>query len=328
MRAYPVVALLGDLNADVTIQAGAVPPPGGEAHAETALSLGGSAALTARWLLALGCEVRLAAAIGEDPFGDWVRSALSQEGVLTSWLQRVQDEPTGLCFALVHPGGERTLLVSPGAARDLSWGAIPTSWLDGADWLHLSGYAWAGEKERECAERALRLARERGVPVSLDPGAVAGTLCTALDPLPAFELVLPNRREIRDLTGEGDPQRGAAQLRRRGVGSVAVKLDREGCLISVRVGEARVPAFAVDAGNTTGAGDAFNAGAIVGILSGWDPAAIGALANLLGGAAARVGGGGALPSLPDLLSLLEQAPGGSILRTWLQERWRKGDTWR
>lgn len=319
----PVVALLGDLNADVTVRVGAVPPPGGEAHVETALMVGGSAALTARWLAALGCEVRLAAAIGEDPFGDWVHSALSQEGVLTSWLQRVPDKPTGLCFALVYPGGERTLLVSPGAARDLSWGAIPPSWLDGADWLHLSGYAWVGEGEREAAERAVAGALERGIPVSLDPGAAARFLRTVLDPMPAFDLVLPNRWEVRDLTGEGDPQRGAAQLRGRGVGSVAVKLDRDGCLIASAPGVAHVPAVAVEAENTTGAGDAFNAGAIVGILMGWPAEAVGALGNFLGAAAVRRGAGGPLPTLADLQDLLDRRPGGATLGAWLGERWRK-----
>jgi len=319
----PVVALLGDLNVDVTIRVAAVPPPGGEAHAETALTLGGSAALTARWLAALGCEVRLAAAIGEDPFGDWVRSALSQEGVLTSWLQRVQDKPTGLCFALVHPDGERALLAAPGACRRLSWDAIPPTWLDGVEWLHLSGYAWAGEKEREAAEDALQTARQRSIPVSLDPGAMAASL-RDLDLAP-FQLLLPNRREIAELTGHRNVRAGTADLRCRGARWVGAKLDSEGCLVAGPRGDASVPALQVKAVNTTGAGDAFNAGAIVGILSGWEPEAIAVLANLLGGAAALAGGGGVLPSLPDLLSLLEQAPGASTLGTWLRDRWTRRD---
>lgn len=322
MTRRPVVAVLGDLNVDVVIQAEAMPPPGGEAHGETTLTLGGSAALTARWLFALGCEVRLAAAIGEDPFGDWVHSALSQEGVLTPWLQRIPDKPTGLCVALLGPSGERALIASPGACRDLAWDRISPDWLDGVEWLHLSGYAWAGEEEREAAEHAFRIARHRSIPVSLDPGARAASL-RDLDLAP-FQLLLPNRREIGDLTGHRDVRAGAAELRRRGARWVGAKLDRAGCRVAGPQGDASVPALQVKAVNTTGAGDAFNAGAIVGIHSGWDPEAIGVLANLLGGAATLAGGGGVLPSLPDLLSLLEQAPGAGTLGPWLQTRWSEG----
>lgn len=317
----PVVALLGDLSVDVAVRVGAVPLPGGEAHADAAPVVGGSAALTARWLAALGCEVRLVAAVGEDPFGDWLYAALNREGVPTTWLQQVQGRPTGLCFSLVHPGGERTLLASPGAARALAWERIPRAWLAGADWLHVSGYAWLGGAEREAAERAVADAQERGTPVSLDPGAAARFL--ALDSMPPFALLLPNRREVCDLTGEGDPRRGAAQLRGIGAGWVAVKLDAEGCLVSGPGGEARVAPYPVEAGNTTGAGDAFNAGAICGVLGGWAPGEVGLLGNLLGAAAARGGAGGPLPTLRDLQGLLDRRPGGATLGAWLEERWRK-----
>lgn len=325
MREHPVVALLGDLNVDVMVRAGTTPPPGGETHAEAALCLGGSAALTARWLSALGCDVRLAAAIGDDPFGAWVCTVLSREGMPATWLQRTPQNPTGLCFAVVHTGGERTLFASPGAARDLSWDRIPGTWLDGADWLHLSGYAWAGEKEREAAERALHSARERAIPVSLDPGAVAPALRTALQALPAVDLLLPNRRESSDLSRHDDPLAAAAELR-HSAAWVATKLDRDGCLVANSRGVTRVPAAPVEAGNTTGAGDAFNAGAIAGILCGWEAEEIGTLANVLGGAATRAGGGGALPALSELLALLDSVAGSTTLRAWLRTRWAKGET--
>ncbi len=317
----PVVAVLGDLNVDMALRVEAVPPPGGEAHTEVSFSLGGSAALTARWLAALGCEVRLAAAVGEDPFADWLYTALSRDGVPTGWLHRIRGRATGLCLALVHPGGERALLAAPGACRDLEWERIRGSWLDGADWLHLSGYAWAGEGEREAAERAVEAARSRGIPVSLDPGAAAPAL-RSFD-LPRFHLLLPNRRELEALAGAEGPREGARGLRRRGVPWVAVKLDAEGSFVAGPGGEAVVPAFPVQAGNATGAGDAFNAGAILGVLQGWGPREVGLLANLLGAAAARGGGGGPLPTLAGLQELLRRRPGGATLGAWLGARWRK-----
>ncbi|QAA77263.1 MAG: hypothetical protein BIP78_1497 [Candidatus Bipolaricaulis sibiricus] len=325
MSNRPVVAVLGDLNLDVLVQVETMPPPGGEAHAVTAPAWGGSAALTARWLAALGCEVRLAAAIGEDPFGDWLWSALTRAGVPTRWIQRVPHLSTGVCLSLVQRGGERTLLASPGAARELRWEQIPVSWLEGVDGLHVSGYAWMGAAERGAAERAVAYARGRGIPVSLDPGAVAPALRPERDLLAGITLALPNRREIRDLTGEAEVPRGVMHLRGHGVEWVAVKLDAEGCLVAGPEGEVAVPPFPVVATNATGAGDAFNAGAIVGVVLGWPAERLGALANLLGGAAAQRGAAGPLPSLDELLSLLDRVPGQSTLGAWLGERWRKGE---
>lgn len=316
----PTVAVLGDLNLDLAFPLGAVPPLGGEVHGEAILSLGGSAALTARWLSALGCEARLAAAVGDDPLGDWLLEALAWDGVPTGWVQRVAGLPTGLCLALLHPGGERTLLASPGAARNLCWGGIDGSWLEGADWLHLSGYAWWGNAEREAAERALGAARARGIPVSLDPGAAAPAL-RGLD-LGRFALLLPNRREATALSGEDEPIRAARALRGRGVPWVALKLDAQGCLLSSPEGEALLPAYPVPAGNTTGAGDAFNAGAIVGVLSGWGPAEAGRLASLLGAAAARRGAGAPLLTLSELERLLDGRPEKATLGPWLAAHWR------
>ncbi len=323
MSARPAVALLGDLNLDLSFPVGTLPPPGGEVHGEAELALGGSAALTARWLAALGCEVRLAAAVGDDPLGDWLLSALARDGVPTEGVQRGSGLPTGLCLALVLPGGERTLLAAPGACRKLRWDRIPGSWLDGADWLHLSGYAWAGEGEREAAERAVLAARRRGIPRSLDPGAAAPSL-SGLD-LSVFDLVLPNRREAIVLSGEEGPREGARALRRGGTRWVAVKLDAEGCFIAGPSGEAEVPAYPVPAGNTTGAGDAFNAGAIAGILSGWGLEEAGCLGNLLGAAAARGGAGAPLPTLSELARLLDSRPEGATLGPWLAPRWRRRD---
>lgn len=303
-----------------------LPPQGGEAHVTAGLSLGGSAGLTARWLAALGCAVRLVAGVGDDPFGAWLVEALERDGVAATWLQRIAGRPTGLCIALVQPGGERALLVSPGACRDLAWEGIARSWLDGVGWLHLSGYAWSGQREREAAAGALRLARERRIPVSVDPGAAVGLLAQDPRTVGACDLLLPNRQEVQVLTGQGDPRAGAEWLRRQGAGWVAVKLDREGCFVSGPKGEAAVAAYPVEAGNTTGAGDAFNAGAIVGVLAGWAPGEVGALANLLGAAASRRGAGAPLPTVRYLQDLLDLRPGGATRGAWLRERWRKEGT--
>jgi ribokinase len=77
---------------------------------------------------------------------------------------------------------------------------------------------------------------------------------------------MPNRIELKLITKEQDPPRGAAFLLGKGVEIVAVKLGEEGCYVTNGYEEHQIEAFKGDVVDTTGAGDAFNAGFIYGLL--------------------------------------------------------------
>jgi sugar/nucleoside kinase (ribokinase family) len=123
--------------------------------------------------------------------------------------------------------------------------------------------------------------------------------------LPVVDALVPNLAEARHLTGLTAPDDCAKALLEAGVRAVALKLGREGCLIGNEQGLFHVPGFAVEAQDSTGAGDHFVAGLIAGRLGGLDWHSAAVLANVLGAmATARVGAGISIARARDVLSLL------------------------
>ncbi|MER6095602.1 PfkB family carbohydrate kinase [Streptomyces sp. NPDC001728] len=219
-------------------------------------------------------EVRLLGRVGTDTAG-WHDRALRRAGV-RPLLVPDPEAATATVIALVDPSAERTFLTDSGAALRLS----PDDWsarlLDGVARLHLSGYLYFSGTSRATARRALRDAREAGIPVSVDP-ASAGFL-TELGPdrflaaTEGAEILLPNADEARLLTGHTEPEPAAAELSRR-FPSVVVTLGAAGALVA-RGGEitARVTAPRVRPMDSTGAGDAFTGAFLAALLAGADPA--------------------------------------------------------
>jgi sugar/nucleoside kinase (ribokinase family) len=125
--------------------------------------------------------------------------------------------------------------------------------------------------------------------------------------LPRTHILLPNLAEAQQLTGCSAPEDCARALLRGGVQAVAVKLGQEGCLVGDNERLVRVPPFPVRARDSTGAGDSFAAGLIVGYLGGLSWQSAGVLGNALGArAASRVGGGAAGLHAREILALLRE----------------------
>ncbi|MFK0256843.1 carbohydrate kinase family protein [Streptomyces sp. NPDC090445] len=241
---------------------------------------GGAGANAACWAARAGlADVRLLARVGAES-AQWHERALLAGGVRPR-LVVDPDAPTGTVVALVGKDTERTFLTDSGAALRLS----PADWapdlLDGVAHLHLSGYLYFADSSRELALVALRDARARGVPVSVDP-ASAGFLATLgprrfLDAVAGAGVLLPNEDEALLLAGlprpagAGGAARAAAELSRL-VPLVAVTRGAAGALVAQggRV-TAEVAAEPVRAVDSTGAGDAFTGGFLAARLAGADP---------------------------------------------------------
>ncbi|ARE77037.1 carbohydrate kinase family protein [Streptomyces sp. NPDC059558] len=239
---------------------------------------GGAGANAACWAARTGtAEVRLLARVGVES-ARWHERALVDAGVRPRLVIDSQ-EPTGTVVALVGKDAERTFLTDSGASLRLCPADWAPSLLDGAAHLHLSGYLFFADSSRELAMVALRAARTRGVPVSVDP-ASAGFLAALgpqrfLDSVAGAGVLLPNEDEARLLAGLPEPAgvaRAAAALSRR-VPLVVVTRGAAGALIAEhgRI-TAEVEAEPAEAVDTTGAGDAFTGGFLAARLEGADPA--------------------------------------------------------
>ncbi|MGW0622115.1 carbohydrate kinase family protein [Streptomyces sp. NPDC002765] len=268
--------VVGDVITDVVARHRGPLAPGTDTAAAIRTVPGGAGANVACWAAHWGCpDVRLLGRVGADA-ADWHERELAACGVRPRLVVDPQ-AATGTVICLVDTGeaAERTFLTDSGASLRLDPGDWSDTLLDGVARLHLSGYLLFSEPSRALVTVALRAARARGVPVSLDP-ASAGFLTRLgvdrfLGLVDGLDLLLPSRDEACLLTGLADASDAAAKLSRH-VPLVVAKQGRDGALVA-RSGavSAHVPAVPATPTDTTGAGDAFTGAFLAALVAGAEP---------------------------------------------------------
>jgi sugar/nucleoside kinase (ribokinase family) len=237
------------------------------------LSAGGCAANTAVCLRRLGRNVRVVGKVGEDLFGDFVRKDLERLGVDTSVLRRSSTHPTSNTYIVNVPGEDRRYLHCIGANADFRFEDIDFATLDGARVLYLGGYMVMPEFGPEHLTQLFREAQARGLKTVLDV-AIGARFPAPLDQiepaLPYTDAFLPNDDEARILTGRTDPRDQAEVLSRLNPDCVVViTMGRRGALAQHRDKVLRAGAYQLDCVDESGAGDAFDAGFVIGLLERW-----------------------------------------------------------
>ncbi len=265
----PAVVVLGDLVVDVVLAPDTDLARGTDVTGRVMLRQGGSAASTARWLGRIGARSTLVCAIGRDAAGRALVAAVTGDGV-TVRAVRVAGARTGRIGVLVEPGGERSFVTERGAALRLRPEDLKAAWFAGADALHLPAYSLLDQPLGEAGMAAAVLAHQLGVLVSVDLSSSAPLLArgrqTALSLIlsAAPDVLFATRDESRALVGAKHED----QL--LDLSPVAViKRGRKGVVVLAHDGRKHfrfeVATRSIDATDTTGAGDAFDAG----FLAGW-----------------------------------------------------------
>jgi sugar/nucleoside kinase (ribokinase family) len=242
---------------------------GGELVEEIRVTAAGSAGGTALVLAKLGASVKSAGAIGRDAAGNMLLSLLERDGVDTSLLARRDDVQTSASVLPIRPNGDRPAFHVVGANGTFGPDDLPPEEIEAATHLHLGGPEFMGG---EAAGPLLARAREHGVVTSADllaPGE-PGLLDWIGPALPELDYLLPNDDQVLALTGSEELEAGCRALLDRGVGCVAATCGADGVVVVDENGAERVPAFEVDAVDTTGCGDAFSAGFLRGLSLGRD----------------------------------------------------------
>jgi ribokinase len=317
------ILVIGDANADLAAPLRAFPREGDDAALlDLAWGSGGAGVNVATTLALLGADARLLARVGSDPAAALALSAAERAGVDLALVQRDAERATGLCFAAISPGGERTFFSYRGANGAL--GAIePARALASVAHVHVCGHALLEGAQRELSLALIAEAGRRDLPVSLDlclplvraePGLV-------LDLLPRLSLLAGNEAEIAALAPEGGAGRGdaavasaLAQVEARGIARVVVKRGERGALVAERGSRDSVAAFPVAALDSTGSGDAHMAGVIAALRRGAALPLAARLGNALGAlTATRLGAADALPSRDALASFLQRSGAADAL---------------
>jgi ribokinase len=263
----PRLLVLGDLMLDVVVAPERAPERGTDVPGRVQLSQGGSAASTARWLARLGARVALVTAVGRDREGRALVEALRRDGVRVR-ASRVDRAPTGRIGVLVDPDGERSFVADRGAADRLRPGAVRRSWFDALDGVHLPAYSLLGEPLGRAGRRAIALARAARVPLSLDLSSTGPLLARGRRQARALvrdarpDLLFATVAEAEALLGRGPIERllgfAPAAIVKRGPAGALVLVEQAGEPRRIEVAARRIATR-----DTTGAGDAFAAGALL-----------------------------------------------------------------
>lgn len=259
------IVVVGDAGLDVVARHSGPIVHGGDSRAKVTIEPGGAGANTAVWLAACGVTPTLVARVGADSAGRQVHAELTAAGVRCAFA--VDTEAATCCVVvLVDDTGQRTMLPDRGANARFSPADLDPGLLHGVKHLHLSGYVLLDASSRPAGLAVLRAAREAGLTTSVDPQSAALIYDGFLDDVAGVDLLLPNTEELVALTGSPDPASAAALL--DVVGAVALTSGADGASWVDRQGVLSVPALDVECVDSTGAGDAFDAGLLAAWLSG------------------------------------------------------------
>ncbi len=256
------ILIIGELNVDLVLHNyQTFPALGQEVLVEDAtLTLGSASAICAAGLARLGDEVTYVSKAGQDAWGDLCVEALNSLGVDTSQVTRDASVKTGITVSITS-ARDRALVTYLGSIAALRGSDVRTDLFRGFDHLHVSSF-FLQQGLRPDVKKLLRSAHGQGLSTSLDPGFDPDDkwerdLVDALDEVDVF---LPNEVELSRMTGTDDVEPGLRKLANRRT-LIMAKLGASGCAAIDSSGAfLAAPGFKVDAVDTTGAGDSFNAG--------------------------------------------------------------------
>lgn len=268
------VSVIGNVQADLIVDCAELPPPGTERLVEDmrirAAGNGGNAALV---LAHLGLPPDLVGCVGDDPFGKMVLSQLRAAG-LRDGVVTLSEIRTGLSVAFEAEGRDRSFLTLLGSMAAFKASMVSQKSLESGLVL-FCGYFNLPSMRGAATRALLEKARDSGGVTLFDcgwdpDGWSEETRHEVLDLLPCVDIFLPNKVEVQELSGfSGDPLRAAHKLQKLSGGWIVVKLGSDGCIASGPKGEThRAQAPPVSLSDSTGAGDAFNAGLLHSISKG------------------------------------------------------------
>jgi sugar/nucleoside kinase (ribokinase family) len=261
---------VGDLLLDAVVLPMRTPEPATDVPGRIALRQGGSAATTARWLARLGARTTFVCSVGRDPLGRALVDVVASDGVRVR-ATRVAGVRTGRIGVIVGSDGERSFVADRGAADELTAADLVAATFE-AEVLHLPAYSLLGEPLGRAGRHAIELARAGGARVSVDLASMRPLLArgqraaTTLVRDAAPDVLFATRAESQALLG-GPYLSELVDL----APLVVIKEGRNGATVMARDGGSRftfeVATRAIDAQDTTGAGDAFDAGFLVAWLN-------------------------------------------------------------
>lgn len=231
---------------------------------EIRLTVAGTAGGTVIDTAKLGLKSLAVGAVGDDEKADWVLLTLEKHGIDASAMQRLKGVPTSATILNVRPNGDRPALHVRGASDHFD---VPPSAYDqvfDAPIVHLGGTGLLKRLDGPASATLLKEAKKRGRTVTFDLIAASPETLGIVEPLlPYIDYFMPSVEEARDMSGQSAPEDCARFYLDRGAACCVFTLGGEGAFYAHRDGtRLKSPAYEVQVVDTTGCGDAFDAGFI------------------------------------------------------------------
>ncbi|KRQ86467.1 Ribokinase [Caloramator mitchellensis] len=251
------VCVLGSLNMDLVINVDKIPAVGETILANGFMKFpGGKGANQAVAAARLGSRVIMLGCVGKDDNGDILLNNLNRDDIDTSFIKRIDSAPTGIALITVDGAGNNTISVYPGANMK-----VDLDYIDNAKGFIESSKIVVAQFETpiEATKRAFRIAKKFGKKTILNP-APAKKIDEELIKL--SDIIVPNETETEIITGilpesEDSIKEAGKILIEKGAEHVIITLGSKGAAIMDRINFDIVPAYKVNAVDTTAAGDSF-----------------------------------------------------------------------
>jgi len=307
------VTCLGILVADVVGKPIDTYPERGRLQLVDRMELhsGGCAANTGVSLAKIGIRTAVIGKVGNDGFGDFLVQVLQQHGIDTRGVRRDEQEATSATMVMVHSDGERSFLHYIGANAALRLEDVDIDTIRQSQVLHVAGALVMPGIDGEPTAQLLRRAKEMGVITSFDTvwNTSSGWMNTVKPCLPYVDYMIPSIEEAKMLTGKEDPEDIAQVFLAHGVKVVGLKMGERGCYIRSSEVKLAIPRYQVQAVDALGAGDAFAAGFLTGVVKGWDLEQTGRFANAVGAlCVTALGATTGVRSLQETLEFMQITP--------------------
>lgn len=274
----------------------------------------GAPAIFADAVARLKVSSALIGVVGKDEFGMLLLDRLRRDGVDISHIRIAENYTTGTAFVTYSPSGSRKFIfhLRHAAAGQLSPEDVDEAFIRSAKFLHIMGSALSlSQSSREACYKALEIAFNYGIKISLDPNIRPELLsveeirriCKPV--VDRAYIILPSGEEAMMLTGRKSPDEACRMLIDMGVEIVALKRGADGSTIYTKDQVIHIPAFKVEEVEPTGAGDIYDGAFIVGLINRWPLDRVGLFANAAGAiSVTRVGPIDSCPYLEEVERLI------------------------
>jgi len=238
---------------------------------ELRLTVAGTAGGTVVDCAKLGLKTLAVGAVGDDEKADFVIATLQKFGVDTSGFDRVKDVPTSATILNVRPNGDRPALHLRGASDHFLPPAKEKIDIFDCKVFHLGGTGLLQKLDGQASIDVLKEAKERGCITTWDLIAATEDTLAIVEPLlPYIDYFMPSIEEASVMSGKNDPEEVAKFYIDKGVKNCVLTMGEKGSLFMSKDKKIITPAFDIKVVDTTGCGDAFDAGMITALAKDMD----------------------------------------------------------